>query len=264
MLVVKVGGRHGNDAANVASGLAGLGPCIVVHGGSSAADELSSRLGMAPTYLTSPSGFVSRRTDEAAVEVVAMAMAGGLNTGLVARLQSLGVPAVGLSGVDGRLLVGRRKEAIRSLVDGRVKVIRDDLSGVVVGVNTGLLRLLVGAGYVPVLSPPILDGEAGVPLNADADRIAAKVASAVQAEALVLLTNVPGVLRVLEDPTTLLPRVSKEALPALVPFATGGMKKKLLAAQEALEGGVPRVVIADSRREDPVRSALRGEGTVIA
>ena len=145
-----------------------------------------------------------------------------------------------------------------------MKVIRDDLSGVVVGVNTGLLRLLVGAGYVPVLSPPILDGEAGVPLNADADRIAAKVASAVQAEALVLLTNVPGVLRVLEDPTTLLPRVSKEALPALVPFATGGMKKKLLAAQEALEGGVPRVVIADSRREDPVRSALRGEGTVIA
>src|SRR3990172_10413735 len=104
MLVVRVGGRQGNDAANVASGLAGLGPCIVVHGGSSAADELSSRLGMAPTYLTSPSGFVSRRTDEAAVEVVAMAMAGGLNTGLVARLHSPGVPALGLSGVGGRRL----------------------------------------------------------------------------------------------------------------------------------------------------------------
>lgn len=264
MLVVKVGGRQGNDVANVASGLAGLGPCIVVHGGSSAADDLSSRLGMAPTYLTSPSGFVSRRTDEAAVEVVAMAMAGGLNTGLVARLQSLGVPAVGLSGVDGGLLVGRRKDAIRALVDGRIKVIRDDLSGAVVDVNADLLRLLVGAGYVPVLSPPILDGEAGVPLNADADRIAAKVASAVQADALVLLTNVPGVLRVPDDPRTLLSRVSREQLPALVQIATGGMKKKLLAAREALEGGVARVVIADSRSGDPVRSALRGAGTVIA
>lgn len=264
MYVVKIGGREGNDAANLVAGLADLMPCVLVHGGSSAADDLAARLGRPPKFLQSPSGYTSRHTDAFTIDVVAMAMAGRINTNLVANLQAAGVPAVGLSGVDGRLLVGRRKSAIRSVEGGRVKVVRDDRSGVVESVNVELLTRLLAGGFLPVVSPPILDAEEGIPLNADADRIAARIASALGAEALVLLTNVPGLLREPEDASSLVPSLTRGSLRDAIASSAGGMKKKLLAAQEALEGGVGRVVIADSRREDPVRAALRGGGTVIA
>src|SRR5947199_4949871 len=83
-----------------------------------------------------------------------MALTGKLNTTIVARLQSLGAPAVGLSGVDGGLLTGRRKEAARSVDNGRVLLVKDDHSGTVERVNATLIRLLSDAGYVPVISPP--------------------------------------------------------------------------------------------------------------
>ncbi len=264
MYVIKIGGATGNDLVPLVKGLRGLEPFVLVHGGSAAADELSAQLGRSASFRTSPSGFRSRRTDGFALDVVIMAMAGRVNTQLVASLQAAGVKAVGLSGVDGRLLVGRRKGAIRE-TDGaeRVRVIRDDRSGVVEQVNTDLLRGLLSLGYAPVLSPPILDGAEGVPLNADADRIAAKVAGSLVADALVLLTNVPGLLRDPKDPESVIATLPRDDLGAWVRLASGGMKKKLLAAGEALVGGVKQVVIADSRHNDPVRTALAGAGTVI-
>ncbi|OGS48897.1 MAG: acetylglutamate kinase [Euryarchaeota archaeon RBG_16_68_13] len=264
MIVVKIGGRDGNDHANLVAGLAGIHPCVVVHGGSTAVDELAAQLGRPARVLTSPSGFTSRHTDGFMIDVVSMAMAGRLNVNLVSALQAAGIPAIGLSGVDGRLVVGRRKAAIRAVEGGKVKVIRDDRSGTVDSVNAALLTNLLSRGLLPVLSPPILDGVEGIPLNADADRIAARVATSMSAEALILLTNVPGLLLDSNDSSSLRTAVSREELPATISASSAGMKKKLLAAQEALDGGVRRVIIADSRNADPVRSALRGEGTVIA
>jgi len=261
--VIKLGGREGNDDGNVVADLRGLGSFVLVHGGSSAVDALGAAMGHPARYVTSPEGFVSRYTDAVAVDLVVMAMAGQINVRLVSRLQASGVPAVGLSGVDGRLLVGRRKSALRIRDQGKVKIIRDDRSGIVESVNTSLLRTLMEAGYVPVVSPPILEPDTGLPLNADADRIAAKIAVAMRADALVLLTNVPGLLRDPSEPRSLVPRLSRDEIPAAIVAAEGGMKKKLLASREALEGGVPFVVIADSRVRDPVRSALQGHGTVI-
>src|SRR5438034_10848477 len=83
-----------------------------------------------------------------------MALTGKLNTAIVSRLQSLGAPAVGLSGVDGGLLLGRRKEAVRTVDHGRVLLVKDDHSGTVEQVNASLIQLLFDAGYVPVISPP--------------------------------------------------------------------------------------------------------------
>ncbi|MGQ0797147.1 MAG: [LysW]-aminoadipate kinase [Methanobacteriota archaeon] len=264
MYVVKVGGRDGNDAANVALGLREVRPAVLVHGGSSAVDALATALGHPPRFLTSPSGYVSRYTDAATIDVVSMAMAGRANVALVAALQANGVRAVGLSGVDGRLVVGRRKTAIRSVEGGKVKVVRDDRSGTIESVNADLLLGLLASGYVPVVSPPILDAEDHGPLNVDADRLAAHVAVGLSAKGLVLLTNVPGVCLDASDPSTVVDSIPRADLPRYLETAVGGMRKKLLAALEALDGGVPRVVIGDSRRPDAVRAALRGEGTVIA
>src|SRR6185437_8075152 len=98
---------------------------------------------------------------------------------------------------------GPRKTAITVVEDGRRRVIRDDLSGKVTEVNTHLLQLLLEGGYLPVLCPPALstDGEA---INIDGDRAAAAVASALHAEALILLTDVPGLLRERTDPSSLI------------------------------------------------------------
>ena len=101
-------------------------------------------------------------------------------------------------------------------------------------------------------------------INADADRVAAHIAVAMKADALILLTNVPGLLREPSDPSSLIAYVPRERLRYFMDFAYGRMKKKLIAAEEALKGGVTRVVIAASQPPDPVERALEGTGTVIS
>jgi len=262
MIVVKLGGADGNECDNVLVDLAPRSGYVLVHGGSSEVDKIATAIGAPPKFLTSPSGVVSRYTDETTMEVFTMALPGKLNTHMVARLRSLGVRAIGLSGVDGGLLVARRKEAVRAVDGGRVLLVRDDLSGIVEEVNADLLQTLLAAGYVPVISPPAAT-PGGELINVDADRIAAKVAVALRASLLLIFTNVPGLLREPGDPSTLIREVPRERLGHFMEFAYGRMKKKLIAAKEALEGGVPRVVIASSQVADPVERALDGFGTVI-
>jgi acetylglutamate/LysW-gamma-L-alpha-aminoadipate kinase len=262
VFVAKVGGANGNDVENVLIDLAPRKDYVLVHGGSNEVDRLAEALGRPPKYLTSPSGVVSRYTDKGTMEVFTMALPGKMNTEIVARLQALGSRAIGLSGEDGGLLLGRRKEAVRAVDNGRVLLVRDDHSGTVEEVNEHLLRLLMSGGYVPVICPPAVTSS-GELINADADRVAAMVAIELQAETLLLFTNVPGLLREPSDPSTLIPEIPIAEFDRYMNFAYGRMKKKLIAAKEAVEGGVPRVVIASSRVEDPVERALSGLGTVI-
>jgi len=262
MMVVKVGGAEWNDIDNVLIDLAPRRDYVLVHGGSNEVDRLAEALGRPTRWITSPSGVVSRYTDRGTMEVFTMALAGKMNTAIVARLQALGAPAVGLSGVDGGLILGRRKEAVRAVDNGRVLLVKDDHSGTVEQVNAGLIRTLFDAGYVPVISPPGVTPR-GELINADADRIAAMVAASMKADTLVLFTNVPGLLREPSDPSSLIPEVPRDQLAHFMNFAYGRMKKKLIAAKEALEGGVARVVIASSQQSDPVERALEGMGTVI-
>src|SRR3970040_2530166 len=119
MMVVKIGGGDGNDADNVLVDLARRKDYVLVHGGSKEIDRLADALGVPPRFLTSPSGVVSRYTDEETMEVFTMALAGKMNTQLVARLQALGARAIGLSGADGGPPLGRRKAAGWAVDGGR-------------------------------------------------------------------------------------------------------------------------------------------------
>lgn len=263
MIVLKIGGAAGNNWQRVLDDLNGHRPLVIVHGGSEEVDQLAMALGIAPRHVTSPSGHLSRFTDGPAMEVLAMALAGKVNLRLVAQLQARGIPAVGLSGPDGGLLRGRTKGTLLAVEGGRTRVLRGDLSGVLEEVNANLLHLLLGAGFVPVVSPPGLT-PAGELINVDADRAAAAIAGALRAELLVILTNVPGLLRDPCDPASLIPFIPRGKLEAHLDLAYGRMKRKLLAAQEALRAGVPKVILADSRVERPLEAALAGRGTVIA
>jgi len=234
---------------------------VVVHGGSHATNTLSERLGHPPTFITSPSGHTSRRTDRRTLEILQMACRGVLSQGLVERLQRNGVNAVGLSGMDGRLWEGTRKEVVRSVKEGRIRLIRDDFTGTVDRVNVGLLRVLLDAGLTPVVSPPAISVNHEA-INVDADRAAARTAAALGAEDLLLLSNVSGLMRAFPDESTLVPRVARSEVEAAAGWAHGRMKKKVLGAGEALSEGVRRVIIGDARRSAAVTRALAGEGTV--
>lgn len=259
--MVKVGGAAGNGAAGVLDDLAARKDYVLVHGGSEEIDRLGAALGHPASYYTSPSGVRSRRCDPSQMENIVLALAGKVQTALVAGLGARGVRAVGLSGVDGRLLIARRRTGARAVVDGKVLHLTDDLAGSVERVDAGLLRGLMDLGVAPVVGPPATTSE-GLVVNVDADAVAAAVAGSLGAEALLLLTNVPGLLVSPDDPASVVPQVPRGGIDRALALAQGRMKKKVLAARQALEQGVGRVVIGPSQVPDPVGRALDGAGTV--
>lgn len=264
LIVVKCGGTADVASAHVCADVAELvrgGHRIVLaHGGSADIERLATRLSVPRRTLVAPDGVTTRYTDAATLEVVTLALAGAVKPRLVASLLGLGVEAVGLTGLDGGLLRARRKRAVRARVDGRVVVVRDNHSGRVVEVRDRLVRVLLEAGFLPVVSPPAL-AEDGTPVNVDADRAAAALAAALGATTLVLLTGAPGVLEDPADEASVLEASSVPASGRPPEWARGGMALKLVAAREALAGGVRRVIVADGRIERPVVAALAGGGT---
>ena len=266
IIVVKIGGTEGVDFSAICQDVANLlqqgQRLILVHGGSAEANALGEALGCPPKFITSPSGYTSRYTNRKTLEIFLMAVNGKVNTLLVEQLQALGINALGLSGVDGKLILATRKEAVQSLENGKRLVIRDDYTGKIEGVNADLLHMLVTHGYVPVIAPLAIS-PSGEALNVDADRAAAMVASALAAETLILLTAVPGLMRRFPDESTLIAQLPRNRLPEALEMAQGRMKKKILGAEEALEGGVQKVIIADGRIARPLSNALQGKGTVI-
>jgi acetylglutamate/LysW-gamma-L-alpha-aminoadipate kinase len=266
MIVVKIGGSAGIDYDALCDDLATQWQAgqriVLVHGGSDDTNRLAEALDHPPRFVTSPSGYTSRYTDRQTLEIFMMATAGKLNTSLVEGLQRRGVNAFGLTGLDGRVLEGKRKSTIRIIEDGRQKILRDDWTGTIEQVNSGLLSLLLDQGYLPVIAPiaSSTDGEA---LNVDGDRASAAVAAALKAEALLLLSNIPGLLREFPDESSLIREIPREQVEEYLPFAQGRMKKKILGASEAVSNGVGRVIIADARAAQSVSRALAGEGTTV-
>lgn len=253
--VIKAGGSQGVDRDAVATLVADVArsdEIVLVHGASAETDRLATALGVPQETIVSPSGHQSRRTDRRTLEVFAMAALGVENFLYVEKLQQRGVDAVGLSGLSGRLLVGKRKD-VRAVRDGKTILLRDDYTGTVEAVNLPLLTQLIGPGRVPVIAPLALSAE-NEALNVDGDRVAARIAVAIDADALLILTNVPGLLRDVRDPLSLVPEITVDEAEAL---AQGRMKKKILAAREALAGGVDEVVIRSAAGDPAVRTVIR-------
>jgi len=258
MIVVKVGGSSGIDRRAVASDIASVAASgeqvVLVHGASAETDALATRLGHPPRTVVSPSGQQSRRTDRRTLELFAMAALGVETFSYVELLRASGAPAIGLFGI----LSGPRKN-VRAVEGEKVVLLRDDYTGKVDTIDREALRAMLDQRKVPVLPPLAVSGE-GEGLNVDGDRAAAAVAAALGATALVILTNVPGLLRSVEDPASLVPEATLDEADAL---AEGRMKKKTMAAREAIDGGVRDVIIASGRVARPLTGALAGAGTRI-
>jgi len=222
---------------------------LIVHGGGPQMTDVSTRLGLETTFVGG-----HRVTDEQTLDVAKMVLAGKLNTEVVGMLLAGGVRAVGLSGVDGGLIVARKQA-------------RPDLGfvGEVVRVNVEVARTLMDQGFVPIVAS-IAAGEDGQAYNVNADVVAAELAVGLEAEKLVYMNDVPGVIGPHGDLLSELGVQDVLDLLAHEGAVDGGMIPKLESAVRALKAGVPRVHLIDGRVEHALVLELftpEGIGTMI-
>tara|TARA_S200000501_G_scaffold379024_1_gene446672 strand:- start:60693 stop:61487 length:795 start_codon:yes stop_codon:yes gene_type:complete len=263
MLVVKIGGSEGINYNEFLQDFSRFDSAILIHGGSNELNRLSKKLNYPPRILKSASGYTSRFTDRKTMHMFNMIYAGKMNKMIVEKLQKLGKNAVGLTGLDGRLFEGVQNKALRVIDNGKKRLIRGDMTGRVKKMNTDLMNCLIEMGYTPVLTPPVISNE-NIPINVDGDRLAAFVAGTMKAEELYILSNVPGLLKNIQDDSSIIKNIKKGEIDDYISqYAKGRMKKKLIGAKEALELGVSKVVLSGARFENPLTNALKGEGTVI-
>ena len=236
---------------------------VFVHGGGDLVTEYSRRLGVEPRFVVSPQGVRSRYTTKEELEVFVMVLGGLLNKEIAVGLARRGLRPVGIAGVDGLAVLAQRKKRIVVLDEatGRKRVIPGGYTGRVTSVNTGFLHGLLEQGYTPVIAPIAYDPEEATLLNIDGDQAAARIAAALRADALVILTDVDGLIldgRVVE-------RLGASEARRLVEEGRigAGMNRKIVELARAVEEGLGYAVIANASWEDPLAEALRGRGTRI-
>ena len=269
--VVKLSGKATEDAQNLAS-LAeelalihqvGIRLCVV-HGGGKQLSELASLMGVEQTIING-----RRVTDDATLEMAKMIFAGKINTDILAALRNTGVEAVGLSGVDGNIVHAERRppKEILNRATGEREHVDFGHVGDVVEINARLLCVLLDKGYLPVISSLGADAE-GMVFNINADTIASEIAVQLEAEKLILLSDVDGIYLREGEPQTKLSRLSVDDAEGLVREgkATGGMIPKLQSITDLLRRGVKSAHIINGRLRNALLAEVftdEGTGTMI-
>jgi acetylglutamate kinase len=209
---------------------------VLVHGGGSEISELLGKLGKETRFVDG-----LRVTDRETAEAVQMVLAGKINKGLVALMESFGRHAIGLSGMDGRMILAKQ-------LDPRLGFV-----GEIVSVDPMPIQAVLNNGYIPIVSTLGCDKQGNV-YNINADTAAAGIAAALGAESLISMSDVPGLLRDVNDEGSLIRRVHLDEIPALEAegVISGGMIPKVECCTKALRGGVRRVFILDGRVEPSI------------
>lgn len=263
MYLIKIGGGKEINLKGIFSDLAIIQEkFIIVHGANALRDELAQKLNIQKKIVTSISGYDSVLSNEETIDLMMMAYAGLKNKRIVELCQQNGINAVGLSGLDGKVIVGKRNNGIKVRQDGKTLLLRD-FSGKPKFVNKQLLNLLLDNGYTPVLSVPLID-ENNFAINSENDDIIALLQNEFNAEKIISLIEAPGFLLDKNDENSLVKKVSKEELETMEQKVEGRMKRKILALRKLFENSNPTVIISDGRTEHPVIDALNGKGTIIS
>ncbi len=263
MITIKIGGSvidnlHPTTISDIKKVVEREG-VILVHGGGKEVTKVSEQLGKEPKFIVSPSGIKSRYTDQETVEIFTMVMSGKINKTIVRLLQKNGINAIGLSGVDAKVLQAERKKKLLIINEkGRKQAIDGGYTGKIREVNSGLIKLLLEQGLTPVISPIAISEESEF-LNVDGDRAAAYVAGKVGCDKVLFITDVDGLL--MDD--KLVPKLTLAEAKEIRPKIGPGMEKKILAATEALDMGVKEALIANGQKENPISSAIAHDNCTV-
>lgn len=263
MITIKIGGSvvdnlHPSTILDIKKFVESEG-VVLVHGGGKEVTKVCEQLGKEVKFVTSASGIKSRYTDKETVEIFTMVMAGRINKAIVQMLQKNGINAIGLSGVDAKVIQAERKKKLIIINEkGRKQAIDGGYTGKIKEINSSLIKNLLEQGLTPVISP-IAIGEESEFLNVDGDRAAAYVAGKIGSDKVLFITNVDGLLMDDKLVTKLTLAEAKEIRPKIGP----GMEKKILASAEALDMGVKEALIANGQKENPISSALAHDNCTV-
>ncbi len=263
MITIKIGGSvvdnlHPTTISDIKK-VAEQEGIILVHGGGKEVTKVSKQLGKEPKFVTSPSGIKSRYTDKETIEIFTMVMSGRINKSIVRMLQKNGINAIGLSGVDAKIIQAERKKKLLIINEkGRKQAIDGGYTGKISHVNASFIRTLLDQGLTPVISPIAISEESEF-LNVDGDRAAAYVAGALKADKVIFVTDVDGLL----IDKKLVPKLSLAEAKEIRPKIGPGMEKKILAATEALDMGVKEALIGNGMRENPISSAIAHDNCTV-
>jgi acetylglutamate kinase len=231
---------------------------VLVHGGGPQSTALSKRLGLQTQMIEG-----RRVTDAQTLEVSTMVLNGEINTRIVAMCRALGIPAIGISGVDGGLIKASKRPPVQ--VAG--ETVDYGFVGDIFGIDPSILVKQLDNDLVPIVSPLSAD-DSGTLLNINADTVAAMIACELKAEKFVMATGTPGILESLEDPRSLISYLDRAGLRRLRDEGkiSGGMLPKVAAIERALAGGVPRVHVISYMQPDGLLLEIftnEGTGTLV-
>jgi len=223
---------------------------VLVHGGGPEISEMMSKLGKKPEFVDG-----LRVTDKETVDIVQMVLAGKINKSLVNYLEMKGGKAMGVSGMDGRLIEAKMKDQRLGYV------------GEITNINIQCVQDLLDNGYIPVISTVGRDDEGNV-YNINGDTAAARIAGALNAERLIMMTDIAGILKDKDDPSTLIPEITIEQAQSLFEQGViqGGMIPKVKCCIDAIGHGVKNVIIMDGRIPHSILMEIltdEGAGTMV-
>lgn len=269
--VIKFSGKITEEAENLASlseeiGLlheVGIRVCVV-HGGGKQLTEMAEKLGVIQKVIGG-----RRVTDDETLELAKMVFRGKINTEILAQFRRRGIKAVGLSGVDGGVLTAEKRppKSVLDRATGETNVVDFGHVGDVVKIDASLIEVMLGNGYLPVLSSLGADDHGQV-FNINADTIAAEIAVALKAEKLILLSDVNGIYLDPNEPSTKISRLQIADARGLIESgkATGGMIPKLESLISLIERGVHTAHVIDGKKANAVLAEVftdEGTGTMV-
>lgn len=219
---------------------------VIVHGGGPAISETLAKLGIETEFVNG-----LRKTNEAVLDVVEMVLAGQINKEIVRKVQLSGAKAIGLSGVDGRLIVA---EPVANASEV-------GLVGDVKQVNAALVQGIIDMGYMPVIAPVGIGADGAQRYNINADTAAGAVASQIGAARMVVVTDVPGIMKAVDGVKKVLPKVTVQEIEEMIASGDiyGGMIPKVRAAVQCIQGEVREVVIVNGEEPEVLSRVLKGE-----
>lgn len=263
MILIKIGGGKSINAAGIIGDLASIHePFIIVHGANGYRDTLARDLKIQKRIVTSISGYDSVYSDRNAIDLLLMAYAGLRNKRIVEICLQNGINAVGLTGLDGALIRGKRNRGIKTIQEGKKMILRD-LSGKPRSINRDFLELLLNNGYTPVITVPIIDGE-NQAVNSENDDILSLLHKEFHAGKIFQFIEAPGFLKEPADPDSLIKKMNPEELSNWEESVSGRIKRKLKALKKLMDTESPKIHIADGRVAHPLAAAMAGHGTVIS